>query len=71
VAVDAAGQHQQARGLDHLRGVGDRLGKGGDAAVLHADVAARGAEAGGHRGRRGSRGRSLAYVLSYLRWSAA
>ena len=50
VAVDAAGQHQQAAGFDGPGGVGDALGKGDDAARPYADVAAHGTEpaAGDH-----------------------
>ncbi len=43
VAVDAAGQHQQPRSVDRLRGFTKIFAERGDAAVLDSDVAADGA----------------------------
>ena len=47
MAVDAAGHHDEAGGVDLARRSLDALGNGGDAALPHADVGAEGVARGG------------------------
>ena len=46
MAIHATRQHQRAGGIHHARPIGELFAEGNNAPVLHADIAARGAEAG-------------------------